>query len=70
MRTEAALLTLLLALSASAAAGAASTKDEPDAPGEIRVEVDRVLRDPRGSYVVLLCEEEGERVLPIWIGPF
>jgi bifunctional DNase/RNase len=69
MRAETVLLSILLALAASAAVGARWARSEPDASGGVRVDVDRVLHDPRGGYVVLLREVDGERVLPIWIGP-
>jgi hypothetical protein len=37
---------------------------------EIRVKVEKVLFDPKvDASVVLLKEMEGDRVLPIWIGP-
>ena len=42
---------------------------EPPSP-ETAVDVLRVAQDPHtGSPVVLLQEKDGERVLPIWIGP-
>ncbi len=38
--------------------------------GDIRVKIDKVLFDPRvDASVVLLKELDGDRILPIWIGP-
>lgn len=61
-RTLRALVATLAAVAGCTDAG--TSLDDP----EVRVFVDEVVVDERATPVVLLQEETGDRVLPIWIG--
>ena len=66
-------IALGLALALSLAAAACERRDAAPAaevlPGDVRVRVSGVYRDADLSPVVVLSEEDGDRQLPIWIGP-
>jgi bifunctional DNase/RNase len=62
-------LVALIGIAAALAAPLSGCKEQsPDAQGDIRVRVDRVVIDDQDSPVVVLEEEGGTRWLPIWIG--